>query len=536
MTPADLMKIDPGQLLQRWAVPPPSIGEFIDSPDYLGLKGQCCDAVRETLTALFDDDSSYTEAALLWGIGAGKSFLTSIANAYIVYRLLCLRDPQAYYGLAAGSTIAVVNFSVTASQAKKVVFGEVAGRIDNAPCFQRPGFRRDPSIQSELRWPDRGVVVFPGNSQATSAIGYNVLAAVVDEASFLPEVEGSVRVAGRSEGHRYDAAEELYNAISKRILSRGNSRWRRHSLFCMISSPRYVGDFLERKAAEAQTASHIYHSRLPTWAGVQKATLSGRTFSDPVCGAVPVEYEEQFIRNPERARRDLGAVASEAIGGYFSNPDLIAAGANPDRGNPLGPDGDLLPGEVPAGQAIVVHVDLGLRRDACGVAGVYYTEDRYVLAFVRRFRPADFAGGEVDFAAVREWVLDLQRRHRLQVACVSYDGWQSVESRQALERAGVPTREVSVDRSTRPYDTLKELMLTGQLDYYHDDALFDELRQLELVKGVKVDHPPGGSKDMADAVAGALYNLLELLAVAEQERIYTIEDLIPGWQPVRLGY
>ncbi len=532
MNPADLA----ARINDTYRAPLPTIEQFIDHPYYLGLGQQCCQAVRDTLTALFSPDAHYREAALLWGIGAGKSFLTSVANAYIAYRVLCLRDPQEYYGLARGSTIAIVNFSVTATQAHKVVFGEIASRIDNAPCFAAGGFRRDSRVQSELRWPERGLVIFPGNSQATSAIGYNVLAAVVDEASYLPDVEESVRVAGERGTYRYDAAEELYNAIAKRILSRGNARWQRDSMFCMISSPRYVDDFLERKASEAAGNPAIYHSRLPTWEGASKSRLSGATFADPVCGAVPVEYQEQFIRNPEKARRDLGAVPSLAVGGYFSEPSRITEMANPKRPSPFLADGSLSPTFTGRGKSpLCVHVDLGLKRDACGVAGAYREGEKIVVPFVRRFLPADY-GGELDFAIVRQFILDLRDKHGWRLACVSYDGWQSVEGRQLLEKAGVVTRELSVDRTTAPYDTFKELLLTGQLDYYADPVLVAELSRLELVKGRKVDHPPGGSKDIADAAVGAVYNLCELLAVLEsgEGEVVGISDLLPGWQPVQL--
>ena len=517
--------------------PVPTITEFIDDPYYLHLGDTCCQAVRETITELFNPDRNYREAALIWGIGAGKSFLTSIANAYIAYRTLCLRDPQDYYGLAQGSSIAIVNFSVTANQAKKVVFGEIAARIDNAPCFQESGFKRDQTIQSELRWPASNLIIFPGNSQATSAIGYNVLSAVVDEAAFLPDVEDSLRVAGERGNYRYDAAEELYNAVAKRILSRGNWRWRRDSLFCMISSPRYVDDFLERKAAEAQGAASIYTSRLPTWEGAQRGSLSGPTFPDAVCGEVPVEYRDQFTRNPEKARRDLGARPSEAVGGFFSDPSKIASMANPHHRSPFLEDGSLSPSFHGRHRGpLCVHVDLGLKRDACGIAGAYQDGHRIVLAFVKRILPADH-GGEIDFAEVRQFILDLRDRHGWALACVSYDGWQSVESRQLLEKAGVITREISVDRTTAAYDTFKELLLGGRLDYYDDPDLRNELTRLELIKGRKVDHPPGGSKDVADAAAGAVYNLCELLSIAESGDgdVIGMSDILPGWQPVRVG-
>ena len=41
------------------------------------------------------------------------------------------------------------------------------------------------------------------------------------------------------------------------------------------------------------------------------------------------------------------------------------------------------------------------------------------------------------------------------------------------------------------------------------EILFDELQRLEITKANKVDHPPGGSKDVADAVCGAVYMAIE---------------------------
>jgi len=494
------------RLAATYRAPLPPIGTFIDDPFYLGLGDQCCPTVRRTLEDLFDPDASYNEAALVWGIGAGKSFLVSVADAYIVYRALCLRDPQGYYGFAPGTTLSVVNFSVTATQAHKVVFGEVAARIDASPAFQLPGFQRDKRVNSELRWPDSNLVIFPGNSQAQSAIGYNLLAAVVDEASFLPEVDNSVRVAGEAGQYRYDAAEELYNAIAKRVASRGNARYKQDALFCMISSPRYVDDFMERKAAESEHNPRIYHSRLPTWQGYPALQLSGPTFEDPICGAVPVEFQDQFTRNPEKARRDLGAVPSEAIGGFFGDPAAILAHANHDRENPLTAEGELQPGLRGDNKPpLRIHVDLGLKRDACGIAAAYRdaTTGNITLLFSKRITPAEH-GGEIDFARVRDFILRLRDEHGWRIASVTFDGWQSVDSRQQLRREGLTTDELSVDRDTRAYDTLKEYLLTGRLDYYPDPYLVQELQRLELVKGRKVDHPPNGSKDVADAVAGAV--------------------------------
>lgn len=486
-------------------VQPPTIQRFIDGSKYLNAGEQCCEAVRDALIHLFDPDAGYQEGALIWGIGAGKSYLTSIATAYIAYRVLCLPNAAAHYGLAPGSQIAIANFSVTATQAKAVVFEEIAARIDASPAFAEPGFQRDKTIRSELRWPDRGLRIFPGNSQATSAIGYNILAAVVDEASWLPEVQESVRVAGQTGGHQYDAAEELYNALAKRMLSRGNEQWRNDSLLLMISSPRYVGDFLEGKALEARTNDQVYTSRIPTWAGHPASNLSGGSFRDETCGAVPIEYFEQFKRNPERARRDLGAVPSIAIGGFFSDPAVIYANTDPDMQSPFLADGQFSPGWRGEGMpALHVHVDLGLRRDACGIAGAYALRDgRIVQAFVKRVTPEDHEG-EIDFERIRDFIIVLRDVHGWEIKRVTYDGWQSVDSQQMLRKRGITTEQVSVDKDTVAYDTYKDLLCSGRLVYYFDEALVGELSRLELIRGKKVDHPPNGSKDIADAAAGAV--------------------------------
>jgi hypothetical protein len=73
---------------------------------------------------------------------------------------------------------------------------------------------------------------------------------------------------------------------------------------------------------------------------------------------------------------------------------------------------------------------------------------------------------------------------------------------------GVNSEKLSVDKDLAGYETLKEGIYTGKVKYYRHEWFLKELKRLELVKGKKVDHPAtaGGSKDVCDAVAGAVYN------------------------------
>ena len=78
---------------------------------------------------------------------------------------------------------------------------------------------------------------------------------------------------------------------------------------------------------------------------------------------------------------------------------------------------------------------------------------------------------------------------------------------QILAEQGYHTEECSVDRTLGPYECLLEYMGTeGAIDFYYYEPFLSEWEQLQLVDGKKVDHLPSGSKDVADAGAGAVFN------------------------------
>jgi hypothetical protein len=102
--------------------------------------------------------------------------------------------------------------------------------------------------------------------------------------------------------------------------------------------------------------------------------------------------------------------------------------------------------------------------------------------------------------------MQLKTHYRFNVRKISYDGYQSRESIQVLRKAGIRAQEMSVDRNTEPYDHLRSALYQDRVAMVENELLMQELSQLEInaEKG-KVDHPPRGSKDLADAVAGAVF-------------------------------
>ena len=194
----------------------------------------------------------------------------------------------------------------------------------------------------------------------------------------------------------------------------------------------------------------------------------------------------------------------------LSDAGAVDRAVDRERRSPMDRDGRLSEWFQPAGkQPRYIHVDLGLTRDACGMAMATCeagadceTGPRVVVELAHRLQAP--SGGESDPSRPREIILALVRRG-FNIAQVSYDGWQSADSKQILARQGIRTATVSVDRTMEAYETVKELLMDGRLALPPSDILETELRGLEIVGGRKVDHPAGGSKDVADAVAGAVY-------------------------------
>lgn len=490
---------------------PPTVRDFVTSTRYMDAKRETCPAVIDTLEQVFDPSSGYREAALCWGIGAGKSYLVSVALTYMAYCILCLKDPQEYYGLARGSRIAIINFSVTAQQARDVIFGEVMSRIDYAPCFREPRFEPNLKVRSELRWPSVNLSISPGSSTERRALGYNLIGGVIDEACWLDEIQHSRRSGGH-DSTTYDAAENIYNQISKRIASRGNARWQRDSRIFMISSPRYPQDFLERRIAAAETDPRVFAQRLPTWRGYKNIdpTKTNLVFVDEVCGRVPIQYRRAFQQNPELARRDLGAVPSAVIEPYFRNPEALEAAFDNDL--PCLFDGPSVRDDYYCmdPEPRFAHVDLAQNRCAAGIAICHL--DRYtghVIYDGMTYVEAKDHGKEIDLQTIVEMFIDLRKRG-MYFGMVTYDGWQSLHSRQLLTNAGIPSDMMSVDRDKRAYDTLKAVLYQGLVHMPATERSLrfkEELPYLELVQGKKIDHQMGRSKDVTDAAAGAVQDL-----------------------------
>ena len=124
------------------------------------------------------------EVILQLGKGSGKDFTSTVACAYIVYKLLCLKDPSRYFGKPSGDAIDIINVAINAQQAKNVFFKGFKSKIEKSPWFAGKFYAKADSVEF-----DKAITVYSGHSERESHEGLNLILAVLDEISgFAQEI------------------------------------------------------------------------------------------------------------------------------------------------------------------------------------------------------------------------------------------------------------------------------------------------------------------------------------------------------------
>ena len=111
---------------------------------------------------------------------------------------------------------------------------------------------------------------------------------------------------------------------------------------------------------------------------------------------------------------------------------------------------------------------------------------------------------KVPFKKIEDFIFYLIKKLQYPVASISADTFQSQRTLQEFESAKLPTENISVDRKKDPYLFLKDCVYDRDIVMPNNEVLKHELKKLRENSN-KVDHPLNGTKDVADAVCGALW-------------------------------
>jgi hypothetical protein len=179
-----------------------------------------------------------------------------------------------------------------------------------------------------------------------------------------------------------------------------------------------------------------------------------------------------------------------------------------------------------------MHGDLAVSQDRAGIAMAHVvrkeefestvTLENGETTTIREMRPilkVDFVLSfqadkgatppmEIQIRWARELATELKRKG-FRIKRFTFDGYESRDSMQQMEKIGIESKKVSTDRSNEPWRNLMDVMYDGRLIAHHRELLVDELLGLTVLPNGKIDHPRMGSKDEADALACAVFGAVE---------------------------
>ena len=465
------------------------------------------------------------EIILQLGKGSGKDFTSTVACAYIVYKLLCLKDPARYFGKPSGDAIDIINVAINAAQAKNVFFKGFKTKIEKSEWFAGKYNAKAESIEF-----DKGITVYSGHSERESHEGLNLILAVLDEISGFAQEVGTGNDQGKT-------ADNIYKAFRASV----DSRFPDLGKVALLSFPRFPGDFISQKyeasimEKEVVTYTHKFVMNPDFPDDLEGNYLEISWDEDQITSykypGVFALKRPTWVVNPTRkiddfrlafftdmgdAMQRFACVPTFASDAFFKQKDKLEKCMtlrNPIDSNKrfdesFKPDPD---------KVYFVHADLAQKHDKCAVAIAHV--DKWVnLQVVKDYEQVapiiivdavvwwePKVEGPVNLSDVKQWIQNL-RRQGFNIGMVTFDRWQSFDIQQELQAVGIRTDTVSVGK--KHYEDLAMMIYEERVAMPYIPLLLDEMSELKIINDKKVDHPRKKSKDLSDAVTGAVFGAL----------------------------
>lgn len=562
-------------ILEDYAEIPVDIETFVDSDYYLGNawhdkegKSKLYPYWRKELRKLFPDNISTTvnNTILSGSRGRGKSEIACLIIAYLLHRVLCLKDPVEYFHLKSTEKIVFAFMNIKLALAEEIALSKFQNTIQSSPWFMEHGYLegRTKKIWYPQKYNGQIAIDLKIGSQSDDLIGLPIYAAFFDEISFIKnkDIEEQKRKA-------YDMIDTAIGGMKTRFVHNGKNP----TMLILASSKRsdksFLEEHMEKKLKSEKT--NVYISQGSVWEVKPKGTYKEETFTVAVGNKFltsiilpdgadeneyrlkgytqfihpPVNFKADFLDDIDRALCDFAGISSSSLVKYISgeavkeiinyklnnafSQEILTIGTGPDDKEVQYYhffDKTKIPEEV-RNKPLFIHLDMSLTGDKTGIAGVFIKgkkpsidpnlQDKdlfYTLGFAVSIKAPK--GFQISFEKNRNFIRWLKAQG-FKICGISCDTFQSADLQQILRAEGFPIQVLSVDRVGTnqiclPYQAFKSAIYEKRLEMFEDKLLIEEIVNLERNADTgKIDHPDStaaggkGSKDCADAVCGALY-------------------------------
>jgi len=454
-------------------------------------------------------NSFFRDIVLIIGRRAGKSFLSALIAVYEAYKLICLKDPHAYYSDGKRKftgDIWIVNTAVTEKQAKTIIFSYIKDFIHECPIFEgKIGHETDDMIylltDTDIKnnektknmggRPKQGSIILAcGNSNSPALRGHSTVACIYDEMAHYVDSSGKA------------SAEEVYTAIepsTSTFYKYGDGR------NIVISSPDLPSGFFYEHYQSAKTVETMLLFQIPTWDANPDHTKDS--------------LKDKFDKNYDRAVAEYGAHFRRSGGNLYIPHVMIDEAIIRREGWYKQKNGN-------SGTEYYLHIDPAKNSDRWAVM-VGHMERKFdsVNRIFIEYAVEDFSqtfkadsGGVLDPDIIMDnFVIPLFSKFK--IVSVTSDQMFSLEQQKKLRRKGIHFREMSYNgvMKNKIYETMKDFFITGRVDLCNDDQeLQGELKniiQKQTPNGFKIENNPDDKDypydDLVDCLGGIIFSMCQ---------------------------
>lgn len=546
--------------LQDYIEIPVDLDTFLCDDRYLGRTNQNGNSVypfwKQSMHDIFDAGNQYDQCVFTGATRIGKTSTAITCSCYMLYKMMCLRDPQRFFNKKDVSKFSIMFFNITKDLAKGVAFREFNDTLKYSPWFCNHG-KFSKSERNFYYIPDGNKIDMEFGSEAAHSIGKQIFIAFMDECNFA-------RAGIKDINKAKIRMKELYDSVVARVEGTFRIHGEVWGKLFVVSSKKSDNDFIENHVhtqLEAGNEHMIVFDR-PQWEVLPKSQFSDDTFwiavgdrhrrgfvidddSESALNElrgqgyqlmeVPIDMKSNFIADFDISLRDLAGISIPGVLSFITQ-EVLDGCISHTRHNPfyqtileIGTKdsytieeffhSEFVSNELKR-SPMFIDVDLSLNNDKSGISGVAITGRKDIEsdngkiismpAFTHVFSVDIKAptGDKIPYAKITAFI-KWMRKSGFNVSRISRDQFQSEYMAQLLEQEGFDVDKLSVDRTPDGYIAMRSLLLEQRIDMLPVKLLQDEFIQLQRdsLTG-KVDHPVGGSKDLADSVTRCTWNAI----------------------------
>lgn len=525
---------------------PVSFREFVTGVDYCNSP----DMYEAWLEEGESTPLTISELILSGSLGGGKSWYAAYYVAYRVYILFLQGSPQRQLGLADGTDVFIIYFSVSITIAKRSGYNYLYDVFMKCKWFSQ--FKINRNLKSAVEFTDLHFSIVYA-SDFGHQIGLNVFCFILDEANFRgPGVGTGVE-------EQYEEVTELYRQLQDRQLSRfARPDGSVNALAVLISSASYQSAFASKRIEEVRGSNHArvaiktaYETKPDSFsketfevfigAGVaepciitseeqknkilQQAGIYGTGEEERFFRKVPINLKPSFEEHIVRALQNHCGVATNVSSSFMSNLTyLYKSYVSEDEIPPMfqspyleASNGDttelieyLLADNIKfSDRPHSLFLDLSIKTDTASLCAHRYDgeidgTEIHTKVFNLKIVPPHFPF-KTKISKVQRLIIDLAQY--INIVAVGSDQFQSAELRQEINsELGLEDIRVSIDSSDVPHMLWQRGLVEGKIRQTRDELLEKEVQEaIHDWKKHRVLKAKNSSDDTMQATVGSYY-------------------------------